>query len=131
MLDPLKRRDRPDGAVGVGHRRGQTLQLGQPGGANPAGRLTSCAFLSGVRRPRARDRPRKVVEFNARSGDPETQEVLDGGRSQGELVLTGGRVLNVVGTGADVAVARAAAYKLAGTIEIRGGWYRPDIAASQ
>jgi len=28
-------------------------------------------------------------------------------------------------------VARAAAYKLAGTIEIRGGWYRPDIAASQ
>ena len=88
-------------------------------------------FSSGVRRPRARDRPRKVVEFNARSGDPETQVVLDGGRSQGELVSTGGRVLNVVGTGADVAVARAAAYKLAGTIEIRGGWYRRDIAASQ
>ena len=90
MLDPLKRRDRPDGAVGVGHRRGQTLQLGQPGGANPTGRLTSCVFSSGVRRPRARDRPRKVVEFNARSGDPETQVVLDGGRSQGELVSKAG-----------------------------------------
>jgi hypothetical protein len=28
MLDPLKRRDLPDGAVGIGPRRGQTLQLG-------------------------------------------------------------------------------------------------------
>jgi hypothetical protein len=30
----------------------------------------------------------------------------------------------VVGTGADAATAQAAAYELAGTIEIRGGWYR-------
>jgi len=28
-----------------------------------------------------------------------------------------------------VATARAAAYDLAGTIEMRGGWYRRDIAA--
>ena len=47
----------------------------------------------------------------------------------GELVSAGGRVLNVVGTGGDVAEARAAAYELAGTIEMRGGWYRRDIAA--
>jgi phosphoribosylamine--glycine ligase len=47
----------------------------------------------------------------------------------GQLVSNGGRVLNVVGTGADVAAARAAAYDLAGTIEMRGGWYRSDIAA--
>jgi phosphoribosylamine---glycine ligase len=47
----------------------------------------------------------------------------------GELVSAGGRVLNVVGAGPDVAAARAVAYGLAGTIEMRGGWYRRDIAA--
>ena len=57
--------------------------------------------------------------------------VLGGGRPRGELVLTGERVLNLVGTSADVAAARAAAYEPAETIEIRGGWYRRDIAASQ
>jgi phosphoribosylamine---glycine ligase len=51
---------------------------------------------------------------------------LDAG---GELVSAGGRVLNVVGTGADVAAARAAAYELAATVSMRGGWYRRDIAA--
>jgi phosphoribosylamine--glycine ligase len=49
----------------------------------------------------------------------------------GELVSAGGRVLDVVGTGADIAAARAAAYELAGTIEMRGGWYRGDIAAGR
>jgi phosphoribosylamine-glycine ligase len=38
-------------------------------------------------------------------------------------------VLNVVGSGGDVAAARGAAYELAGTIEMRGGWCRRDIAA--
>ena len=47
----------------------------------------------------------------------------------GDLVSAGGRVLNVVGTGPDVAAARQAAYQRAGTIEMRGGWYRHDIAA--
>jgi phosphoribosylamine---glycine ligase len=49
----------------------------------------------------------------------------------GELVAAGGRVLNVVGSGADVAAARAAAYELAGTVTMRGGWYRRDIAAGR
>jgi phosphoribosylamine--glycine ligase len=49
----------------------------------------------------------------------------------GELVSAGGRVLNVVGSGGDVAAARAAAYELAGTIEMRGGWYRRDIASGR
>ena len=52
----------------------------------------------------------------------------DGG---GELVSAGGRVLNVVGAGPDVAAARAAAYELAGTVRMRGGWYRRDIAAGR
>ena len=46
----------------------------------------------------------------------------------GNLVSSGGRVLNVVGTGADLAEARAAAYAAAGKIRMRGGWYRRDIA---
>jgi phosphoribosylamine--glycine ligase len=52
----------------------------------------------------------------------------DGG---GDLVSAGGRVLTVVGSGPDVAAARAAAYELAGTVQLRGGWYRRDIAAGR
>ncbi len=48
---------------------------------------------------------------------------------QGRLVSAGGRVLNAVGRGRDVAAARAAAYELAATVGMRGGWYRRDIAA--
>ncbi len=52
---------------------------------------------------------------------------IDGG---GTLVSAGGRVLNAVGSGPDIAAARDAAYALAATVEMRGGWYRSDIAAS-
>jgi phosphoribosylamine---glycine ligase len=47
----------------------------------------------------------------------------------GSLLSSGGRVLNVVGTGRDVAEARAAAYTAAALVSLRGGWYRTDIAA--
>jgi phosphoribosylamine---glycine ligase len=46
----------------------------------------------------------------------------------GNLVSSGGRVLNLVGTGPDLAGARAAAYAAAEKIRMRGGWYRRDIA---
>jgi phosphoribosylamine---glycine ligase len=46
----------------------------------------------------------------------------------GDLVTSGGRVLNVVGSGPDLAAARASAYQAAGLIRLRGGWYRSDIA---
>ena len=46
----------------------------------------------------------------------------------GELVTAGGRVLNVVGLGADVAAARATAYEAAAGIEFPGRQCRTDIA---
>jgi phosphoribosylamine---glycine ligase len=46
----------------------------------------------------------------------------------GRLVSSGGRVLNAVGTGPDLAEARAVAYRAAARIRMRGGWYRRDIA---
>ena len=48
--------------------------------------------------------------------------------ADGRLVSSGGRVLNVVGTGQDLAEARCAAYAAASKISMRGGWYRSDIA---
>jgi phosphoribosylamine--glycine ligase len=47
----------------------------------------------------------------------------------GRLVSKGGRVLNVVGTGPDLAAARSVAYAAAARIRMRGGWFRNDIAA--
>ncbi len=47
---------------------------------------------------------------------------------RGVLVSSGGRVLSVVGTGADVAAARAAAYLGMAEISLRGGHFRSDIA---
>ena len=49
--------------------------------------------------------------------------------SRGALVSAGGRVLNVVGTGPDVATARATAYEAVSRITLRGMHYRSDIAA--
>jgi phosphoribosylamine---glycine ligase len=48
----------------------------------------------------------------------------------GTLRSAGGRVLNAVGSGPDIAAAREAAYALAATVDMRGGWYRHDIAAN-
>jgi phosphoribosylamine--glycine ligase len=51
-----------------------------------------------------------------------------GGHGGDGIVSSGGRVLDVVGTGADLAAARTAAYRAAAKIRMRGGWYRGDIA---
>jgi phosphoribosylamine--glycine ligase len=48
----------------------------------------------------------------------------------GRLVTNGGRILNVVGTGATVEEARTAAYDAAAHIDFAGMQYRSDIAAN-
>lgn len=47
----------------------------------------------------------------------------------GDLVATGGRVLNVVATGPDFATARGRAYEAIGRIGLDGSHFRRDIAA--
>ncbi|CAN5329597.1 MAG: phosphoribosylamine--glycine ligase [Acidimicrobiia bacterium] len=52
-----------------------------------------------------------------------------GTRADGDrLVTAGGRVLNLVGLGADLAASRAAAYAAAETVDFHGKQYRKDIA---
>ena len=46
----------------------------------------------------------------------------------GGLVTAGGRVLNAVGSGPDLASARSAAYAAASRVSFRGAWHRGDIA---
>ncbi|OHV01206.1 phosphoribosylamine--glycine ligase [Mycobacterium talmoniae] len=48
-------------------------------------------------------------------------------RDDGAIVSSGGRVLSVVGTGADLTAARADAYDRLGSIRLPGGHFRNDI----
>jgi phosphoribosylamine---glycine ligase len=48
-------------------------------------------------------------------------------RDDGAIVSSGGRVLSVVGTGADLAAARAQAYDILSSIRLPGGHFRTDI----
>jgi phosphoribosylamine---glycine ligase len=49
-------------------------------------------------------------------------------RDDGAVVSSGGRVLSVVGTGADLEDARRDAYERLATVDLPGGQYRTDIA---
>jgi phosphoribosylamine--glycine ligase len=60
----------------------------------------------------------------------ETNGVLHAGtarRDDGTIVSSGGRVLSVVGTGADVSAARSAAYAIMKSIRLPGSHFRTDI----
>ncbi len=72
-----------------------------------------------------------VIEGLDDAERPGASYVLHAGTASGEtgsVVSAGGRVLDVVGTGPDLTGARAAAYRAAASIRMRGGWYRKDIA---
>jgi len=49
-------------------------------------------------------------------------------RDDGTIVSSGGRVLSVVGTGADLAAAREDAYRIVSSIRLPGSHFRSDIA---
>ncbi|GAA1827410.1 phosphoribosylamine--glycine ligase [Microlunatus capsulatus] len=76
-----------------------------------------------------------------RTGDPvggldvavEGASVVQAGTAadaRGRVVSSGGRVLAVVGTGADLARARERAYARLATVELEGSFHRTDIAAA-
>jgi phosphoribosylamine---glycine ligase len=61
----------------------------------------------------------------------EAEGVLHAGtarRDDGAVVSSGGRVLSVVGTGADLSGARAKAYDIIDSIRLPGSHFRRDIA---
>jgi phosphoribosylamine---glycine ligase len=60
----------------------------------------------------------------------EAEGVLHAGtarRDDGSVVSSGGRVLSVVGTGADLPAARVQAYDIVGSIKLPGSHFRSDI----
>ena len=73
-----------------------------------------------------------VVEGLEVAGEQPGVVVLHAGTAldpQGHVVSSGGRVLSVVATGADVAVARARAYRAVVLVHLEGAHHRTDIAA--
>jgi phosphoribosylamine--glycine ligase len=67
------------------------------------------------------------------AGEVDGAHVLHAGTAvgaDGNIVVTGGRVLSVVGTGATVADARLAAYAAVDQISLAGSHHRTDIAAA-
>ncbi|WP_327143462.1 phosphoribosylamine--glycine ligase [Nocardia sp. NBC_01327] len=78
-------------------------------------------------RPRSGD----VLSGAESSGAGTESEVLHAGtaqRADGSIVSAGGRVLAIVGQGADLAEARKNAYDRLAGIKLPGGHYRTDIA---
>ena len=74
-----------------------------------------------------------VIAGVAEAGRVPGAYVLQAGTAldaDGNLTSAGGRVLNVVGAGPDLELARSAAYEAAAKIKMRGGWCRSDIAAN-
>jgi phosphoribosylamine--glycine ligase len=51
-------------------------------------------------------------------------------RDDGAVVSSGGRVLSVVGVGADLTAARADAYRILDSIRLPGSHFRTDIGAA-
>ncbi len=72
------------------------------------------------------------IEGTAQAEEVPGVHVLHAGTTRtadGTLVSAGGRVLSVVGVGADIAAARATAYAGVERITLRGSHHRSDIAA--
>jgi len=110
----------------------------EPGGLAGAGPLSwhpgsaATVVLAAEGYPGTSARGDEITGLDAAAAEPgayvlHANTTLTG---DGTLVSAGGRVLNVVGTGPDLAAARDTAYRAAARIGMRGGWYRHDIAAT-
>lgn len=78
----------------------------------------------------ARPRTGDVITGASEAATDDAATVLHAGtalREDGALVSAGGRVLSIVGTGADLAAAREAAYDRLTGIKLTGGHFRSDI----
>jgi phosphoribosylamine--glycine ligase len=76
------------------------------------------------------DSPRRGITIRLGSFDDKTLLFHAGTRRSGkDLFSNGGRVLNVVGSGSTLELARAAAYEALDRIEFPGAQFRTDIAA--
>jgi len=112
--------------------------------SSPAGLLHAAAIGALAQYPAPRWRPGAavtvVVAAAGYPGTPRLDDPIGGGdqpgvihagtRRDGDGVLrsAGGRVLSATATGASLAEARDAAYRLVAGIELAGGQYRTDIA---
>ncbi|BBX68250.1 phosphoribosylamine--glycine ligase [Mycolicibacterium psychrotolerans] len=111
---------------------------------SPLGRLLRAAAtgeLAAAPAPRWRDGAAVTVVVAAENypGRPRVGDVIHGAdadgvlhagtarRDDGALVSSGGRVLSVVGTGADLAAARTSAYAILDGIRLPGSHFRTDI----
>jgi phosphoribosylamine--glycine ligase len=82
-----------------------------------------------------------VVAADGYPGPPRLGDVITGAdgegvlhagtrrRDDGAVVSAGGRVLSIVGTGPDLAAARAEAYRRVDGVHLAGSHHRTDIAA--
>ncbi|WP_416564566.1 phosphoribosylamine--glycine ligase [Nocardia testacea] len=78
----------------------------------------------------ARPRSGDVITGANDAATDDVATVLHAGtaqRADGALISAGGRVLNIVGTGVDLAAAREAAYDRLAGIKLTGSHYRSDI----
>ena len=82
--------------------------------------------------PEASITPRRVTGADPASADDDGEILIFHAAtrrsSDGDHETTGGRVLTVVGRGADLAAARETAYRRVAAIELEGGQHRSDIA---
>ncbi len=111
----------------------QATAVGDLASAGPVGWAAGAAVTVVIAAEGYPDAPARGDEIDGLNEAERVRgaHILHAGTSQagaGRLVSSGGRVLSVVGTGQDLAEARAVAYRAAAKIRMRGGWYRRDIA---
>lgn len=93
-------------------------------------RAAVCVVLASRGYPEAPATGEPIAGIAEAEADPDVVVFHAGTATRdGRLVTAGGRVLNVTALGADVAAARAAAYRAAGRVGFPGAQYRTDIGA--